>query len=284
MATTTVTLQPRDIAASVQSLKAEFARANLSDLKTTSRNGALLVEMPIARLSDYRFEYADEHCSWRTPKQKVVIDAKGFLIEQRTNHKAFHLLFKSGPATAGNIQKVFYQRSMRAIEGLQSLGEKRLAEAVQAPTDYSVLLSALNTEEALASIRVHDPLAAARLRGLEAKRNLVEAEGGTLTSAEVARKLRITRQAVDKRRKEGRLLALELGRKGFRFPAWQLDLPQADAVLRALEGRDPWEQLTFFLNPSELLGDRSPLQTLRDKRPAMEGVLRAAAAFAEHGA
>jgi hypothetical protein len=110
---------------------------------------------------------------------------------------------------------------LRAIEELQSLDEKTLAEAVQVPTDYSVLLSALNTEEALASIRAHDPLAGARLRGLEAKRKLLEVEGGALSTAQIAGELQVTRQAVDKRRKERKLLRVEVWKKGFRYPVWQ---------------------------------------------------------------
>lgn len=50
-----------------------------------------------------------------------------------------------------------------------------------------MLVSALKTEEALAIIRTQDPLAGARLRGVEGKRKLVQAEGGALSTAEVAR-------------------------------------------------------------------------------------------------
>lgn len=37
---------------------------------------------------------------------------------------------------------------MRAVGELQLLDQQKLAKAVQAPTDYSVLLSALSTNEA----------------------------------------------------------------------------------------------------------------------------------------
>jgi hypothetical protein len=155
-----------------------------------------------------------------------------------------------------------------------------LAEAVQAPTDYSVLLSALNAEEALTSIRAHDPLAGARLRGLEAKRKLVEAEGGALSTAQIASALQISRQAVDKRRKERKLLGVEVGKKGFRYPAWQVGLPH----LEALGDRDSWEQIAFFLKPSALLEDRTPLDILQEGRHDIDDVLRAASVYGEQGA
>ena len=182
------------------------------------------------------------------------------------------------------IRHIFFQRSLRAIEELQSLDEKTLAEAVQAPTDYSVLLSALNAEEALTSIRAHDPLAGARLRGLEAKRKLVEAEGGALSTAQIASALQISRQAVDKRRKERKLLGVEVGKKGFRYPAWQIGLPHLEEVLEALGDRDCWEQIGFFLNPSALLEDRTPLDILQEGRPDIDDVLRAVSVYGEQGA
>jgi hypothetical protein len=56
--------------------------------------------------------------------------------------------------------------------------------------------------------------AGARLRGIEAKRKLLEAEGDPLTSAQAAKLLKISRQDVDKRRRENKLLGLELGKIG----------------------------------------------------------------------
>lgn len=291
MATATVTLDPGNIAAFVQSLKSAFAKAKISGVKTTTKKDAVYVEMPTARLSDYQFSSSREYCSWKTPKKKVVIQSKGFAVEQQINDRAFSVVFRlagdksrPAPGKAGSIRNIFFQRSLRAIEELRALDEKKLAEAVQAPTDYSVLLSALNTEEALASIRAQDPLAGARLRGLEAKRKLVEAEGGALPTAEVAKALRITRQAVDKRRKERKLLGMELGRKGFRYPAWQLGLPHLEQVLDALGDRDSWERIAFFLNPSALLQDRTPLDVLREGTHDLDDVLRAASVYGEQGA
>lgn len=295
MSTATVRLEPKNISATVQSLKVEFANANLSGVETIAKGGAVYVKMPIARLYHFQFACGREQVTWRTLKKKVVVQVKGFSVEQHTDEKAFYVVFKafkteadeSGPGAdkkASPIRKIFFQRSLRAIEELQALDEKKLAEAVQAPTDCSVLVSALNTEEALAGIGARDPLAGARVRGLEAKRKLIEAEGGALDSAQVAKLVRITRQAVDKRRKEGKLLAVELGRKGFRYPAWQFGLSDLGPVLAALRGRDSWEQLTFFLNPSPLLNDWTPLEVLQEGKRDTGDVLRAASVYGEQGA
>jgi len=291
MSTTTIALEPQNIAGFAQSLRAEFLKAKLSGVKTSTGKGAVQIQMPIARLADYQFACADAYCSWSTSHRKIVVEVKGFSVEQKAKKNVFLLVFRHSDPAKGTsaapkrnpIREVFFRRSLRAIEELQAMDEQKLAEAVQAPTDYSVLVSALTTEEALASIRTHDPLAGARLRGIEAKRKLLEAHGGALTSAEAAKLLNISRQAVDKRRRENKVLGLELGKKGYHYPSWQFGLRHLEEVLRALVGRDEWEKLNFFLNPSDLLNDRTPLEVLQTGKGELADVINAAAPYGEHG-
>jgi hypothetical protein len=105
-----------------------------------------------------------------------------------------------------------------------------------------------------------------------------------LSSTQVARLLRITRQAVDKRRRDGKLPAVEVGRKGFRYPAWQFGLSGLGSVLTTLRDRDAWEQLTFFLNPTALLENRTPVKALQEGKRDIQDVLRAASVYGERGA
>ena len=59
----------------------------------------------------------------------------------------------------------------------------------------------------------------------------------------------ITRQAVEKRRRAGKLIALTMGRHGYRYPVWQLTksgvLPGFDKVLAVLASHDEWMQTAF---------------------------------------
>src|SRR5262249_27521061 len=123
-----------------------------------------------------------------------------------------------------------------------------------------------------------DPLRPARLRGLRAQDWLVHQEGGTLSAAEMGRALGITRQAVDKRRKHGRLIALDLGRRGFAYPAWPLGttgtLTGLPTVLAELRDESPWGQAAFFLTSNVWLEGETPLAALR--RGDVEPVLQAA--------
>ena len=111
-------------------------------------------------------------------------------------------------------------------------------------------------------------------------------EGGTLSADEVANHLNITRQAVNKRRKQGALVGLDAGRHGYLYPAWQFvregTIADVEAVLDALTKHDPWMQHIFMISRNTRLNDHTPLEGLRQGR--LDDVLKAARAFGEHGA
>jgi len=156
-------------------------------------------------------------------------------------------------------------------------------EQLRTPEVLSMLLDRL-ADELLPS---SDPLAIARLRGRVAMRDVLSREGGALTATQVAEVLGISRQAVDKRRKGGQLLALTLPKRGLLYPAWQFSesgatLPGFVEVLGALGDHDEWAEARFFLNGNDRLGGRPPLDALREGD--LDAVLEAARGFGEHGA
>ena len=132
----------------------------------------------------------------------------------------------------------------------------------------------------------HDPLAKARLRGLVAEREILGADGGALSGAELGVALGLTRQAVDKRRKAGQLLALEVPKRGYLYPAWQVTdgglLAGLPEVLAALPPDSSWARARFFLSGNDRCRGRRPLDLLR--KGEVGPVLRAAKMFGEHGA
>src|ERR1700722_4031043 len=131
--------------------------------------------------------------------------------------------------------------------------------------------------------RIARERAGACLRGSEAKPKILEAEGDLLPSPPAAKLLKISRQAVDKRRRENKLLGLNLGKKGYHYPSWQFDLRGLEQVLTALGGRDPWEKLSFFLNPSGILDDHTPLTVLRGEKDNLTDIVKAAGSYGEQG-
>lgn len=190
-------------------------------------------------------------------------------------------------AGARPAQAAFLTRVLRATARLsRALGPSALSRAAGAPSDYAALLYALQEPATVAALNADDPLAGARLRGLAARANILAAEGGTLPVGEVAALLGLTRQGVDRRRRAGKLLALNTGRHGYAYPAWQFSeggvLPGLEGALRALQVQNPWVRAAFFLSGNVRLAGSSPLAELR--RGHSEDVVLAAAAYGEHGA
>jgi len=141
----------------------------------------------------------------------------------------------------------------------------------------------VNTEEAVLLFHRSDPLTGARSLGLAVKLKLLEMEGGVMSQTEAAARLGISRHALDRRRIEGKLLALPLGAKDYRYPVWQFGLAGIEKVFAALGDRDPWEQISFFLNPNGLLDDSTPLQMLKQGSENLAAITLAAASYGEQG-
>lgn len=169
---------------------------------------------------------------------------------------------------------------------LSQVHEAALKEAVKAPTELDTILRALERPEVAAAVRNQDPLAMARLRGIEAKRRMLNSEGGLLSAEKAGELLTMSRQAVEKRRKAGRLIGISLGRRGFGYPAWQFSergtLPGLEAVLDALKPHDAWTKLVFFSSENAATGGQKPIDALRSGH--VEKVIAAARAYGEQGA
>lgn len=164
------------------------------------------------------------------------------------------------------VNVVFLTRALNALAKLtQAQG---LVDVTSASSDYEVLLTILQTPEAIALLNTSDPLAEAKLKGLEIKQQLLTAEGGCISSEEAGTHLGISRQAVDKRRRNGQLIGLLRGKGSYLYPAWQFTnsgtLPGLETVLVQLSSLDPWMQVTFFLNPNLRLQNQTPLEMLKD--------------------
>ena len=91
--------------------------------------------------------------------------------------------------------------------GMVLVDRERVIEALSASEGYEAVLPLI--EDLVLEDARESPLARARLRGIRRKREMLEAEGGSVGTAEAAEILGgISKQAVDKRRERGTILAL----------------------------------------------------------------------------
>jgi hypothetical protein len=133
-------------------------------------------------------------------------------------------------------------------------------------------------------------MAAALTRGVLAREQLKQAEGGSMSAEEARRLLGLSKESVLKRYRNGMLLGWREARQdAVRFPVWQFSgetedhlLPGLEHVLEILgntETLDDWGRVLFFLNPRDSLGGKCPLGLLREGR--LKAVLAIAQAAAE---
>lgn len=184
------------------------------------------------------------------------------------------------------VRTIFLTRMLNAVAWLtETLDEPELGDAAAQHTDYGALLRALEAPEIVQAMVADDPLAKARLSGLESKQFLLHAEGGAISVEEAAKRLGLTRQGVDRRRRAGRLIGLTMGRRGYAYPVWQFGdmgaLPGLERVLAALTDFGPWSRVSWFISPNARLDDESPLIRLR--KGEIESVVTAARAYGEQG-
>ncbi|MBY5892257.1 helix-turn-helix domain-containing protein [Rhizobium leguminosarum] len=190
----------------------------------------------------------------------------------------------SGPVTVqeepNSIRTAFLRRATSALERISAnVPAKDLADALSAPTDAGSLAQLLSRSDMVgAAINDLDPLVPALARNVEHRQNLVERAGGTVSAEDAGRMLGISRQAVDKRRRAGTLLAVREG-SNWRYPLCQFDQGEVIAgisdVVRDFAAAGPWIALDFLLAADTALGGRTALQALRDgDREAVRRLIR----------
>ncbi len=227
---------------------------------------------------------------------KFTVEVQRFQTTTEASSESTKLVFALKPKERGvqskgrpsSVKDQFSARVRSFFDTtvISQLHEAVLKEALKAPTEFGTILRALESPEVEASVRDQDPLAMARLRGIETKRQILTGNGGVLSAEKVAEVLTISRQAVDKRRKAGRLIGVSLGRRGFGYPAWQFSeqgtLPHLEAVLDALKPHDAWTKLVFLASENVATNGKKPLDVLRTGDA--EKVLAAARRYGEQGA
>lgn len=117
-------------------------------------------------------------------------------------------------------------------------------------------------------------LALSLLRGRLAREELKQRNGGSISAAEAAEKIGISKTAVLKRYHEGKMLGWREARQdAVRFPVWQFaddnllpGIPEVLAILNQAPWMDDWSRILFFLNRHSSLGEKSPLDLLKKGR------------------
>jgi len=178
-------------------------------------------------------------------------------------------------------------RGLEALEEIEAqLDENQIAGILANSSDRDILIDLLEQAPPSDIDSGNDALRNARLRGNQMREQILLAEGGYLSAEQVGKHLHITRQAVDRRRSKGQLLALPIGAKAYAYPQWQFDesgvLPGFVETLASFTLPGPWTRAAFLLSPNRLLNGARPLDELRNGNVA--DVKKAAASYGDQSA
>jgi hypothetical protein len=165
------------------------------------------------------------------------------------------------------IQTAFIRRTAHAIERLAAQAdEATLVEAMAAPTDVGTLARVLVDVGAIASAVAEIDADAVDLAAeIQHRGDIIQRAGGTLSADDVGKLLNISRQAVDKRRRSNRLLALRQG-GDWLYPRAQFHehetIPGLADVIRDCAESGPWVTLEFLVTEDDVLSGLSPRAAL----------------------
>jgi hypothetical protein len=114
-------------------------------------------------------------------------------------------------------------------------------------------------------LQTFDPSAA----GARLVKELQEAEGGAWTGQELQGRFNLTPATLHRRRKEHRIIYWRDAQHEFHYPQWQFTptgalQPGVQEILQIFRSDDEWRLMSYFLGQRGQLGDRRPLDLLRN--------------------
>ena len=153
----------------------------------------------------------------------------------------------------------------------------------QDDTSLGEFVDVLLEPDMLVARKNADPLLAARLRGVKAKKQMLKVQGEPWSSKDVASYLNVALNTVSKQRRQGKILGLHCGKSGYLFPSWQFKsnevLPGLKEVLKVLNDNQvpDWDKLRFFVTSDFRLSSSTPLAYLHQN--AIERAIEAARSY-----
>ncbi len=174
----------------------------------------------------------------------------------------------SGIGTSAGLQDILFRRYLVTVRDLvQHLSEEAVRRALEQNTGLESLALGMGEQgvAAAASEGAHNR-SECILDLHRARSALLEQAGGAVTAIKAAGLLGKTRQAVEKRRERGTLLAV-VAQGEYLYPLFQFEneavLDGLPEVLQAFTVRNGWTQLSVLLSPQDGLDGRSVVDALK---------------------
>ena len=253
--------------------------------------------VPRSKLSHTPTRVAQESGLTRTPLESSKVGQPAPPTQDATESASEELsslvqpwtapLRSSGHGAAAALHDILFRRYLATVRDLvMHLSEETVRRALEQNTGLESL--AVGMGEHVVAAAVASESAQERSERIldlhRAQASLIDQSGGAVTAVKAAKLLGKTRQAVEKRRERGTLLAV-MAAGEYLYPLFQFDSPAVLAglpdVLKAFTVRNGWTQLSVLLSPQDALDGRSVVEAL--KQGDVEGAASVVATFGDTG-
>lgn len=171
---------------------------------------------------DLKVEIIEQCLLFQVKHTRLNLNLEGFLLRSAYEDEKLSLRIERDPELEQHMlvsilkqfrntkHPAFCIRILRAVKDLETdLTSTLIDEATAAPTDSLVMLEALTSAPWVSDLAAQDPIVASKLRGFELRQGMLKKAEGVLSSGKVAELLKLSRQAIDKRRAANQLLAFD---------------------------------------------------------------------------
>ena len=173
------------------------------------------------------------------------------------------------PAEMDLVEELLHLADRGVPAERRSALSRGVVKALEATPEAAARDPLAEVDEPLDTAAAAESLALAEM---EAATTRAEILRDSISVGEAAELTGRSRQALERLRREGRLLALRVGAQ-WRYPRWQLDPDAPGGVVPALDevllhvALSPAGAALWLLTPQEQLGGATPIALLRRRRP-----------------
>jgi hypothetical protein len=211
-----------------------------------------------------------EHTTSRIDRKAVGTSGTALAVSKPTVRADRHQVrIDIGPVSKARqrLAQLVAELAVRGVVELPEIEAVRIADAVGTLDDPARQLTVILGRRGARDTRAPQSSLEQAFVRADQRRAAILRDPAMLTGEAAAERLGVSRETINKRAQQGRLLALEFAKRGKRYPEWQFEDGivgrPLESVLAALGLLGDGERFRFITQTQPGLGGRRPVEALR---------------------